>query len=338
MFARSKLSLVLTATMVTACSSSSASSEAGGAIDCSAASVEGVAAAAKEEEGPLEWYAATRGLEGVAAAFTDKYGIKVNLLSLNTTEVNQRFASEASAGAPIADVLLTGKGDFIPDALSKGWLTPLKDANIPGYPWNFPTDFIDGPAVSVQSSPFGIAFNTELVQSPPQSWADLLNPEWKGRIGLTDPRSSSTFIDLYDALDKEEGDDYLSKLGDQISTTFGTGPEAVQSLAAGEVELQIASSAGLVGSVASQGAPVKFIAPPTTAAFTTQIAIASSTTHPQSACLFVAYLMGEEGNELIAKLRDAPSMYTLAKTGQRLLESDGWDTDRQDEIVKALSN
>ena len=50
-----------------------------------------------------------------------------------------------------------------------------------------PPKFVDprGLGVFISAQIIGIAYNPEKIKTPPRSWNDLLKPEYKGRVGLS---------------------------------------------------------------------------------------------------------------------------------------------------------
>jgi iron(III) transport system substrate-binding protein len=80
--------------------------------------------------------------------------------------------------------------------------------------------------------------------APPKTWSDLMKPEWKGKVVITDPSKSGTaFIQVYGLL-KQFGREGLEKMAANAVVVQSSGP-VYKSVAAGEypVGITIESSA-----------------------------------------------------------------------------------------------
>ncbi len=123
--------------------------------------------------------------------FSQKYGIKVNSLNPDggsADEIEAIKANKDNKGPQAPDVIDVGPA-YGPSAKSEGLITPYKvatwdtiqgDKDPEGY---YYTDY-NGVMV--------FEVNTDVVKNVPQDWADLLKPEYKGRVALAgDPRSSN---------------------------------------------------------------------------------------------------------------------------------------------------
>jgi putative spermidine/putrescine transport system substrate-binding protein len=89
----------------------------------------------------------------------------------------------ASAGKPPFDVSIMDEGPLL-DALKQDLLVKYpvdKSANFKQLYPMFQDEW--GPKISVQV--IGIGYNPKKIKTPPKSWKDLWNPEYKGRVGLT---------------------------------------------------------------------------------------------------------------------------------------------------------
>jgi putative spermidine/putrescine transport system substrate-binding protein len=127
--------------------------------------------------------------------FKTKYGLTVNELDPNagsSAEVEAVTASKSNPGPQAPDVIDVGL-PFAASAKDDGLLQPYKVAT-----W----DTIPAEVRDVDASWWGdhygvVSFetNTAAVPNPPQEWADLLKPEYKGKIALAgDPRVSNEAI------------------------------------------------------------------------------------------------------------------------------------------------
>src|SRR4030088_505069 len=140
--------------------------------------------AAARKEGEVNWYSTqiiSQLVRPVTVAFEKKYpGIKVRATRHNATEVAVKILNEARAGRVQADMF---DGTTTVVALKKGGnvLQCLHDAAK-----EYPADVKDPDGYWIANNLFIItpAFNTTLVSrgTEPKTYADLLNPKWRGKL------------------------------------------------------------------------------------------------------------------------------------------------------------
>lgn len=144
------------------------------------------------------------------------------------------------------------------------YLETMKDnlADLSEYDFSvFADDLIDEdykflPAIRNSGS---IILNTDMLENKglvePQSYADLLNPEYKDLISIPSPKSSGTgysFVkSLVNAWGEEEALTYFDKLSDNVLqyTSSGSGP--LNALIQGEVAIAMGMTAQIVDSINS---------------------------------------------------------------------------------------
>lgn len=317
-----------TATDATETSDTSATEPVEGVI-CQAEDMDALVAAAKGEGG-VTFYESPTGIDAAAAAaFQETYGIPVNVVRANSTDLIQRFSAELDAGANSADVWLSGDDGFVEDAVEKGWMIDdLATAGIPGFPGEYPEDLVEGPKALLQMRPFGIAYDTTVVTDPPTTWEDLLDPKYKGEIIMAAPAGSDAYIELWDAMLAEFGEDLITGLVAQDLTIFDSGAPSIQALAAGEGLVDIPATGGLVSSITKEGAPIEAVYPDQTYASRFVLGMPAEPPHPNAACLLGAWLMSPEGQTVISDASNVPSpVYAADELPANLLESE-WATTR----------
>ncbi|TYB57398.1 extracellular solute-binding protein [Nonomuraea sp. PA05] len=256
---------------------------------------------AAQKEGELVWYSVPA--ENIAKAVSDdfarEYGIKVKFIRLTSSDLAQRFAAEAESGKPAADLFVGSYTPFVPQALAKGWTVKLADADIPGYPGRFSGDYLlpgAGTAV-IQIQPTGIAVNTQQGTDAVQDWQDILDPKWKGKIILVDPRTSAAYTPFWNLIIKEYGEEYLTRLKAQQPVVAPGAAPATQQLAAGEAAIVMPAVQSIADDLKGKGAPVGYVQPPASTGPEIVPGLAAKAAHPNAARLFVHYLMSAEGNK-----------------------------------------
>jgi len=86
---------------------------------------------------------------------------------------------------PPYDVVVLDEGPYLA-ALQEGIFAPIPTDQVPNLKDMAPK-FIDSRnlGVFISAQIIGIAYNPEKIKTPPRSWNDLLKPEYKGRVGLS---------------------------------------------------------------------------------------------------------------------------------------------------------
>ena len=303
--------------LVVGCGGSPGTDTTGAAAGQDGPTAELIAAAKKE--GQLTFYTtATAGpAQKQADAFTAKYGIPTNMVRLTGAQMDSRFQAEInSSGGTKADIIFTTNPVLIKDAVQKKVLVALQEAGIPNFPGDFPQRFLlpDAGSAVTLVQPVGIAYNTELVKGDdiPKGWQDLLNPKWKGKIAVATPTSALGYVGEWVVIGKQEGGDYLAKLGTQELKVYSAGSTVAAALGAGEVSLAGAMLVSNTVPDKKKGAPVDIFVPENTSGIELSVGIVAKAQHPNAARLFAMFSMSEEGAKILADATDSVSPYDTA--------------------------
>jgi len=308
---RTILAVALTACacLLSACGGGSDSSSGSAAIK----SGDELIAAAKAE-GKLTWYtgSAPQDANTMAKAFTDKYGIKVDVVRLSSGPIAQRIATEAKTGNVNAGVIVGTDPIFLDSATAEGWLAKLDPAQVPSikaFPAKYKTDTY---ATAIVGPALGVSYNTQLVKGdPPCSWNALLDQKYAGRMILTDPATSAAYTKFFDVVlhDPTLGEDWMKKfaaLG--YASVAESSVPAAQLVAAGEGTLSIVSSQPAIAPLVAQKAPIAFCPLESPAPANLQyIAALAKAPQPNAARLFVDYFLSTEGQTKYAATGEGAS-------------------------------
>ena len=249
-------------------------------------------------EAPLIWYSSQDPARNDAAVaeFRKQYpAIKIESLRLATGPLATRYASERSAGVVNADVISLADPNFISSGQSKNWFVRLKKSELPSLSALDDRWFENG-AATTSISMLGFAYNTDAVGSDiPKRWEDILDPKWKGRIILGDPRSIPSYMALFIILREKLGDEFLSKLAAQAPVVVPSVVPSTQQLAAGEIAIVIPNVMTVVRELKEQGAPINFMAPDLTTGNEFVTVMSEGSHSPNAAKCFYNFLFSQAG-------------------------------------------
>ncbi len=226
--------------------------------------LEKIAAAAKKE-GALTLYTtiAEKDLPAILQPFEKRYGIKVSVWRAGTDKVLQRTIAEARAGRNDVDVVHYGSPEM--EALAREKI--LEPITSP-----VQKDLIAGsvPAhhewAATILSVWVQAYNTSLVKKSelPKTWNDLLDPKWKGRIGI-EAKDDDWFATVVQELGGEkQGLDFFRKLAGTNGISVRKGHTLLNNMVvSGEVPLALTVYNYMPEQAKEKGAPVDwFVIPP----------------------------------------------------------------------------
>jgi iron(III) transport system substrate-binding protein len=252
--------------------------------------------AAAQKEGTLTLYTslAEKNLPSLIEPFEKKYGIKVKVWRAGQTKVLQRTLTEASAGRYEADAIHFGSPEL--EALHREKiLQPVKSPYF--------SELIAGavPAhrewASTMLQVYVQAYNTNQIKKEdlPKSYEDLLDPKWKGKLGV-ETKSEAWYSTLMLAMGEEKGvklfRDIVARNG--MSMRFGYSL-LTNMVVAGEVPLALTMYSHMPQAAKEKGAPIDWFALQPTIARANGIGIARRAPHPHAALLFYEYMLSAAG-------------------------------------------
>ena len=266
--------------------------------------------AAAKEEGSLVVYGSCEE-EYLAAAcqnFQKLYGIKTDYQRLSTGEVPAKIEEEN--GKPSADVWFGGTNNPYDDADAKGLLEQYDAMNAV----HLMKDMYknpDGYWYGIYTGLLGFMVNRDELDRKglevPQTWDDLLKPEYKGLIWLSNYKTAGTpklVANLMIQLKgHDEGIQYLVDLDKNIEvyTKSGSGPS--KNVGTGECVIGIGFLHDGITQIVDNGYDnVQLIVPQDgTTCEIGPVAIFKGAAHPNAAKLFVEYALSPDCVELAAQ-------------------------------------
>lgn len=183
----------------------------------------------------------------MSTVYSRTTGTKVNMTSKGSGEALAQLNAERAN--PKTDIWFGGTGDPHLQAAEQGLTLEHKSPQLADlYPWA-QKQAADSKyrTVGVYLGPLGFGYNKELLAkkkvAPPQSWVDLLKPEFKGEVQMANPASSGTAYTMIATLVQLMGEDkafeYMRALHKNISAYTRSGTAPIKAVARGETTVSV---------------------------------------------------------------------------------------------------
>lgn len=203
-----------------------------------------------------------------------------------------KLDTERQANADGGDVLMATNISYLQTrARDGGVLAPFGPA-LKEWPGGA---MIDGVIPILAIEPLVIGYNTTQVKTPIAGYQDLLRPEFKGRLGTTEPLGSQTVIAWYDWMEKTQGADFLQRLAGQNPRAYAGAIPNAQAVASGEVAASIFNNLGGSRTLIERGAPLRNVFPKPSFGLTSSAIAVKWSKRPNAAALLVDYMMSRRG-------------------------------------------
>jgi iron(III) transport system substrate-binding protein len=144
-----------------------------------------------------------------------------------------------------------------------------------------------------------LGFNTDAYapEKVPQTQMDLLDPKWKGKLGVS--ATESTLANWVGALVVGEGEDFVRTLGRQNLTLYNLGGRAVSNLVvSGEVPLVVNSRFSHMYASRRDGAKVAWRALGPSYAAVSGVAVPVRSQNPHAAMLFTDFMLSAAAQKI----------------------------------------
>jgi ABC-type Fe3+ transport system substrate-binding protein len=263
--------------------------------------------AAARQEGAVVWYSGmiiNQIVRPMVDAFESRYpGIKVQYSRASGNDNALKIINEARARRPQADMV---------DGTSA--LSPLIDAGLvavfrPAEAARYPDDRKD-PA-GLWTSPniyyYTAAYNTNLVAAAeaPQTYDDLLNPKWRGKMAWTYDLTAGGppgFIhNILTVKDQEKGMAYLRDFAKQEPVVIpGAQRVVLDKVIAGEYPIALMTLSYHSTISAAQGAPIQWLKMSPMIETPNTVSVLKNAPHPNAARLLIEFLLSRQGQEIMA--------------------------------------
>jgi ABC-type Fe3+ transport system substrate-binding protein len=282
---------------------------------------------AAKKEGEVNWYTTqivNQFVRPAITAFEKKYGIKVNYFRGNATDIALKVTAEGRAGKVQADVV---------DGTATSVMLRREDLVMKWVPENnFAKQFVDPDGYWIASNFYVLTpgYNTEMVKKAdvPKTYADLLDPKWKGKMIWNATSSASAGAGFVGtvllSMGEDKGMEYLRALAKQnVVSVASSGRQVLDQVISGEYPLGLQIFNNHASISARQGAPSAWTSLDTSLAVIATISVTKATTRPNAAKLFMEFVTSEEGQKLRADAGELPVHPNVKPIDPTLRPEDG---------------
>jgi iron(III) transport system substrate-binding protein len=178
-----------------------------------------------------------------------------------------------------------------------------------------------------------IGYNTRFVnrRDIPKTYEELLEPKWKGKLGLA-RNEVKWFIARLGIMGEKKGLDFMRKLSKQEIKFFPTKTVVGVMLGAGEIDVAVNSLADGLEKEKAKGAPVEWIAVNPVHTTILPIFVAKGALNPNAAELLVDFVLSKEGQTVIKSFNRIPTRRDVLPDPPRLVQGLKFYPDQMDSV------
>ena len=248
----------------------------------------------------------------IMPAFEEQYEwAEAELLSQAPPEIASRMRTEYQTDNVDADVALNTQGTMQPLEALGAYRSPGADSELlEAVEELYPEDAYDLPQLPGYTLPIVGIYNTERVDDPPESWAEIADSRFEGRIALDGPDLLNAAGGLFASLRAEWGEDEwestMEDIADNEPRITESASESARVLATGEVDLIIGLFDDLLD-LDEDGEPVEGLFHEPTVAINIPTYLAADSPNPNGGELFAKFLIEEDGQRALAETGRTPA-------------------------------
>jgi iron(III) transport system substrate-binding protein len=268
--------------------------------------------------------------------FQKQYGIPVEVFADRGLGIAPRLSAERAAGRYLWDIVITGPITGLTALIPMGALDPVEPALIlpevkdPKMWRGGQIEFLDSGRriLVVTRYQRGTLFVNPTLVKPEsfRSYRDLLDPKWKRKIVIDDPRRAgpghATFTFFY--LHPELGPGFIRQLAQQEPLVLSDNAQEVDEVGRGKYPILLGTADANAEERMRQGVPIAIVDPrqlkegsdvsPTNGT----IALINRAAHPNAAKVYLNWFLSKEGQTVFARAMgyissrlDAPTDHAL---------------------------
>jgi iron(III) transport system substrate-binding protein len=300
-----------------------------GPVRAAAPAPEAITAAlieAAKKEGKVAFYTAMdlAFAQRLGKTFEERFGIAVRIERSGAERIFTRIDQEYTANIHMVDVVSTADAAHCIVWKRKGWLAPYLPEDVAKH---FDKRYYDpdGFHATTRILVSPLAYNTNLVkrEEAPQSYADLLDPKWAGKLVKAHPAYSGTIMNATFQIARELGWEYFERLAKQRVMQVQSATDTPKKVSLGERAVMVDGAGYLVIRYKEEGQPLEIVYPEEgTPLAAGPSAVFKGAPNPNAARLLQNWMHSREGQQIIIDVARQYSAHaqTVEKPGVRPLK------------------
>lgn len=251
----------------------------------------------------------------------DKYGIPIEVIMGRSNDIAAKILAQERAGIHLADVFIGGPTPIIAMIKPEGYLVSLNNILLlpeilePKSWWKGELDWADKDHMvlaffAYPLEPLGLN-TTKVTPKDIQSYRDLLNPQWKGKIVMNDPTITGSGSNWVGIIGRGiMGIDFLREFARQEPVIIRDERLQIDWLAQGKYYIATQPKSEVITEFINAGAALVRHTPVEGGYLTSgsgTVAIFKKAPHPNASRVFVNWLLTKEGQTFISKAYGAQS-------------------------------
>lgn len=259
--------------------------------------------------------------EAMTREFKAKYGISPDIVTGRGAEVSARLLAERKSGLYTADVYVGGAGTLVTRLKPGGALDLLEPAFVlpevrdPKVWWQGAPDWIDKQhyiLAFIAQPKLPVTINTEIIKpNEIQSYRDLLDPRWKGKMSMNDPTETGAGGQWIGVVGQQiMGLDFIKEFVRQEPVILRDQRVQMEWIAKGKYPIALYAKTDLVPEFVKVGTPLKNLNLKEGTFMNSasgNLALINKGPNPHAARLFINWLLSKEGQTIFARAQGAQS-------------------------------
>jgi iron(III) transport system substrate-binding protein len=262
------------------------------------------------------WGATRKGVSGVGPITRfDTTGLAVRVERAGAERVFQRIGQEYASNIHAVDVVNSSDAAHVIVWKRDGWLAAHVPEDVAKF---YPAEHKDpdGMFASFRVWLCIIAYNTKLVkkEDAPKSYADLLDPKWKGKIVKAHPGYSGTIMTATYQMQRDLGWSFFEKLAAQNIMQVQSSADPPKRLALGERAVMADGNEYNIFQIKEKGGPVQEVyATEGSPLIVGPTGMFKAAPNPNAARLFQLYCFSPECQQLISDVGGQRTVHPQVK-------------------------
>lgn len=245
----------------------------------------------------------------------ERFNIDTEILMLSGSELSRKLFSERKAGLFLQDVYMGGTTTVVTQLLPEKILDPIEahlilpEVRDTKAWYGGRLHYIDAEKRSLAFIAFPIAQIArniaQVKEGEVQSWQNLLEPKWKGKMLLDDPSTAGAGMNWFTMVGfRIRSLDFMKEFARQEPVIIRDHRLQADWLAQGKYPLLVAPTISQVQDFINNGAPIKFLMPSEGTYLSNgagSVGIMNSPAHPNAARIFINWLLSREGQLVLSE-------------------------------------